>query len=276
MMQVGKWSKRIAALVMPVALAFIPAAHAATPLNTQWSDAPKTPQKHSAKISADAEDADASDVYDPLEPVNRGIYEFNYVFDGVLLKPLTLVYQGVVPDKGQEMVTHFLQNIYAPVVFANSVLQADPKNSFDTLCRFVINTTLGIGGLFDVATDFGVTNRPADLGETLSFWGATPGPYIELPVIGPSNLRDAFGRLGDSFMTPTNYAKPAVWVSVWAATAIDARSRNMSLIDGIYSSSLDPYATFRSAYTQKRASDIKRAKHSWRKEWGICTESHPQ
>ncbi|MDE3016116.1 MAG: VacJ family lipoprotein [Pseudomonadota bacterium] len=250
-----------------------PAAQAATQLNT-------APAGNSGSVNAPriprTPDADSASEADPLEPLNRGIYQFNYVFDGVLLKPMTLIYQGVVPEQGQVMVSHFLENIYTPVVFVNSVLQGDPKNTFRTLCRFVINTTLGIGGLFDVASDMGIRNRPADFGETLAFWGAGPGPYIELPIAGPSDLRDAFGRLGDAFMTPTNYAKNAVWISVWAATAIDERSKNMELLDGIYSSSLDPYATLRSAYIQKRASDIRRGKIARDKAWTFCTERHPQ
>lgn len=271
-MQMGKGNKRILALMAFFAVTSWPA-HAATELNTRWT----TVKTQASAASRDEDEYyDSAEASDPLEPVNRGIYHFNYVFDGLILKPLTLIYQGVVPAKGQDMVTHFLQNLYAPVTLANSILQGDPKNTLDTLGRFVINTTAGIGGLFDAATDMGVTNRPADFGETLAFWGAGHGPFIELPIIGPSDLRDAVGRLGDAFMTPTNYAKPAVWGSIWVATAIDARSRNSGLLDSVYSSSLDPYATFRSAYMQKRASDIRRAKRSWREEWGLCTENHPQ
>jgi len=199
---------------------------------------------------------------DPLEPINRGIFWFNNMFDKVVLKPVTQAYRFVVPEKGRTMVDNAITNLYTPVVFANSVLQADPQNSFATLWRFVLNSTVGIGGVFDVASEAGLHNRPADLGETFAFYGAGTGPYVVLPVIGPSNLRDAIGRLGDAFMTPTNYAGPWIEYGVWGATAVNERSKNMQLIDDIFASSLDPYSTFRSGYTQKRVSDIRRAKTS--------------
>jgi phospholipid-binding lipoprotein MlaA len=201
---------------------------------------------------------------DPLEPLNRAIFEFNRTLDGMLVRPVTQVYRGVVPEQGREMVSNFLGNLYSPVVFANSVLQADPQNSFATLWRFILNSTLGVLGIFDFAGDVvGLHNRDADLGQTFAMYGADEGPYLVLPLIGPSNVRDGFGRLGDMFFVPTNYADSG-WVSVAAYTAmvIDTRSNNMQVIDDVFASSLDPYATFRSGYTQKRASDIKRAKAS--------------
>ena len=216
---------------------------------------------------ADQDKPQAVDV-DPLEPVNRGVHWFNHIFDVAVLKPVTQAYRFVVPEKGRSMVDNFLTNIYTPVVLVNSVLQRDPQNSFATGWRFILNTTLGVGGLFDFASEVGLHNRQADLGETMAFYGVGTGPYIVLPIIGPSNVRDALGRLGDAFMTPTNYAPGwfkggqgyEIEYGTWALTAINERSKNMSVIDEIYNNSLDPYSTFRSAYTQKRASDIRRAK----------------
>jgi phospholipid-binding lipoprotein MlaA len=201
---------------------------------------------------------------DPLEPLNRAIFEFNRTLDGMLIRPVTQAYRGVVPEQGREMVSNFLGNLYSPVVFANSVLQADPQNSFATLWRFILNSTLGVLGIFDFAGDVvGLHNRDADMGQTFAMYGADEGPYLVLPLIGPSNVRDGFGRLGDMFFVPTNYADSG-WVSVAAYTAmvIDTRSNNMQVIDDVFKSSLDPYATFRSGYAQKRTSDIKRAKAS--------------
>jgi phospholipid-binding lipoprotein MlaA len=217
----------------------------------------------SKKAPADAEQtADA----DPLYGFNHAMYEFNYGFDIAILKPITTGYRAIVPESGREMVSNFVENLYTPVVFANSVFQADPENSFATLWRFLLNTTFGGGGIYDFATNqAGLHNRPADFGQTLAIYGVAPGPFLELPVIGPSDIRDGFGRLADAFLTPTNYG--TIWLSgsVWAGTAIDARSRNMKLIDGVYDSSIDPYATFKSLYTQKRASDITRAKAARKK-----------
>lgn len=197
---------------------------------------------------------------DPFEPLNRGIYQFNYTVDGLVLKPVTSVYRGVMPEKGRLMVSNTLDNIYMPLTFFNSVLQGDPENSFTSLWSFLLNSTVGIGGLFDVASDAGLHPRRADLGQTFALYGAGTGPYVVIPIIGPSNTRDAFGRLGDAFMNPFNYVDTGASITLWTATAIDQRSRNTKLLDTVYGSSLDPYATFRSGYTQKRAEDIRRAK----------------
>lgn len=202
---------------------------------------------------------------DPLEHFNRAIFQFNYTLDGVVLRPAALIYRAVVPDKGRELVTNFLENLYTPVVFANSVLQLDPDNSFASFWRFFLNSTFGIAGLFDVATEAGLKMRPADFGQTLAIYGLDTGAYVVLPVIGPSNVRDSVGRLGDAFMNPFNYVDRGASYAMWGATAVDQRSNNMTLIDDVYRSSIDPYATFRSGYTQKRASDIKRAKAARKK-----------
>lgn len=203
--------------------------------------------------------------HDPMEPINRAIFQFNYVVDGVVLKPVTQIYRGVTPAKGQEMVSNFLDNLYTPLSFFNSVLQGDPENSFASLWSFIINSTVGVGGAFDVASEIPLKYRKADLGQTLAMYGAGPGPYVVLPIIGPSNARDSFGRLGDALMNPFNYTDEPWPYVLWGATAVEKRSENMKLIDDIYASSLDPYATFRSGFTQKRASEIKRAREARKK-----------
>ncbi|MGE0754070.1 MAG: VacJ family lipoprotein [Alphaproteobacteria bacterium] len=197
---------------------------------------------------------------DPIEPFNRAMHEFNYTIDGVILRPVASIYRGIMPETGREMVTNAIENLYTPVVFFNSVLQLDPENSFVAFWRFVINSTVGIGGVFDVASEAGLKMRPADLGQTFAVYGAESGAYVVLPIIGPSNVRDSLGRLGDALMNPFNHIDEGLSYAIWSATAVDQRSNNMELIDDVYKNSLDPYATFRSGYTQKRAADIKRAK----------------
>lgn len=205
-------------------------------------------------------EAPVGEAADPLEPVNRGIYKLNSGIDYILLRPVTRGYQYVVPVKGREMVTNFVENLYTPVVFANSVLQRDPQNSFATFWRFMLNTTLGGAGLFDFASATGLENRTADMGQTFAMYGAGPGPYVVLPLIGPSNMRDALGRLGDAFLLPTNYSnEDYITYGVLALTVLDTRSNNSKLIDDVNNTSLDPYATFRSGYTQRRATTIQRA-----------------
>lgn len=232
--------------------------------------APAPAAKKASALAPAAGDDEFDDEYadeytgydaDPLEPLNRVFFEFNRTVDTLLLRPVSAAYRGIVPEEGRTAVTHFLQNLYTPVTFANSVLQGDPENSFATLWRFLLNSTAGLFGLFDVATEVGLTNRTTDMGQTFALYGADTGPYFVIPLLGPSNVRDALGRLGDVFTFPPNYAEEwAIPLSIGAATAVDARSNNMDLLDDLYHSSIDPYATFRSAYTQRRAEQIRRAR----------------
>ncbi len=226
----------------------------------------KTAKKTKKTVKKNDDDAidDASDTAidnDPIEPFNRVMFEFNHAVDTVLLRPVTVGYRFIVCPPARTAVSHFLDNLYSPVTFANSVFQADPQNSFATFWRFILNTTFGFGGLYDFASEVGLKNRTTSLGDTFAIYGADAGPYIVIPIMGPSDIRDGVGSVGDIFLFPPNYSSEwAVPLAIGAASAIDARSNNMELIDGIYKSSIDPYATLRSAYTQKRAEDIRRAK----------------
>jgi len=206
--------------------------------------------------------------YDPWEPMNRGLFQVNYVIDGVVLKPITQVYRAAVPEVGREKVHNFVENLASPVTFANSVLQGDPENSLATLWRFLLNSTVGLGGLFDVASAVGLTNRKTDFGQTLALYGAESGPYLFLPILGPSSARDGVGRIGDIFAYPPTYINNTpVSIALWATTAINARSENYDLIQDVYRTSLDPYATFRSGYVQRRANDNKKARVARDKAW---------
>lgn len=198
---------------------------------------------------------------DPNEGFNRAMYSFNYGLDTVVIRPVTSVYRFIVPETGRESVSNFVHNLGTPVFLVNSILQGDQENTFAVFWRFIINSTVGIGGLFDVASEAGLYARDADFGQTLAVWGVDSGPYTVLPVFGPGTLRDSFGRIVDIFFNPSVYAGDD-WISYAQAgiTIIDARSRNYDLINEIYRNSLDPYATFRSGYLQRRASEISKAK----------------
>ncbi len=198
---------------------------------------------------------------DPWEPFNRGMYRLNYVIDGLVLKPITQVYRGVMPEKGQSMVHNFVLNLEEPITFGNSVLQADPENSFASLWRFMLNSTIGIGGLFDVASEVGLKTRRTDFGETLALYGVESGPYLFLPILGPSGARDGLGRVADAFMHPAMYVNDdGTSIALWTITAVDTRSDKYDLIEDIKKTSLDPYVTFRSYYNQHRADHIKKAR----------------
>ena len=191
---------------------------------------------------------------DPLEGLNRAIHDFNDVVDLIILDPLAETYDYILPEFAQTGVFNFLENIGAPVVFVNSLLQGDPQNVFVTFWRFVFNTTLGVGGVFDIATELGVPERQAeDFGQTLGVWGVGPGPYLVMPIFGPSSLRDAPGKIIDTIINPFTYGlKPAETVAINVTDAIDTRARLDRFIDQVNSSSLDSYATFRSLYFQRR------------------------
>jgi len=192
---------------------------------------------------------------DPLEGFNRAMHSFNEVVDNIVLGPVAKIYKAVLPQYAQNRVYNFLDNVEAPVVFINSLLQGDPQNLFVTFWRFVFNTTLGVGGIFDIATELGVPQRSdEDFGQTLGVWGVGQGAYLELPIIGPSSLRDAPGRVIDIFLNPFTYAlEPAESVAIGVTRAVDTRARLDRYIDQVNTTSLDPYATFRSLYLQRRA-----------------------
>lgn len=223
-----------------------------------------------AGTKADVEAVDR----DPLEPFNRTMHGFNRVADKVVLRPVASGYRAIMPEKGREMVTNFLQNLYTPVEFTNSVLQADPQNSFTHLWRFLINSSFGVAGLFDPATELGLKARHTDFGQTLALYGVDSGAYVVLPFFGPSSIRDGIGRGVDTLINPITYLDDKITYSVAGATAIDWRSNNMSLLDDVYNDSLDPYATFRSGWTQKRAADIRRAKAARQKAWDKAVADH--
>lgn len=197
---------------------------------------------------------------DPLEGFNRAMFGVNTALDKAVIRPVTYVYRGVVPEGGRESVSNFVNNIYSPVVLANSVLQGDQENSFATFWRFVVNTTFGIGGLFDVASTAGLKNRDADFGQTLAVWGAGSGPYLVLPILGPGTLRDSFGKGVDILINPVTWADEEWYgYALAGVTIVDTRSRNFTAIDDVYRTSLDPYVTFRSGYLQRRAREIRQA-----------------
>ncbi len=208
--------------------------------------------------------SDKSDKYaeidqDPAEPLNRAIFQFNRTVDGIILEPVARGYGEIMPERGKIMVSNFVSNINEPVTFVNSVLQTDPQNSFCTLWRFMLNSTIGIGGLFDVASEIGLKNRETGFGDTLAIYGADSGPYIVIPIIGPSSVRDGIGRVGDVLVDPISYTNDAVFYSVVGVKTLDARYRKLKLLDDVYKSSLDPYATIRSGYMQHRAAEVKSA-----------------
>lgn len=203
---------------------------------------------------------DAADQNDPYELFNRQMFSMNMKLDNNVALPVAKFYVHAVPEPAREGVHNFLSNLGEPQTFANDVLQGEVKRAATTLGRFTINTTVGIGGLVDAATKFGIEGHTTDFGETLGVYGLDEGPYLVLPVLGPSNPRDAFGYVVDIGLDPTTYVtfRSSVYWKLGRGTLniIDERANNIDFIDQLERSSVDLYATERSLYRQHRNAEI--------------------
>jgi len=208
---------------------------------------------------------DANDAYDedsdPLEPVNRGITKFNDAVDTVVYKPVARSYRYVVPQWGRNRVSNVLYNLTEPLTVVNSTLQADPQNTFTSLWRFILNSTVGILGIFDVAESFGLKPRQEDFGQTFAVWGWKSSSYLVLPFLGPSTLRDALGLGVEWVADPINIASNEnEQIARYVADAIDRRTHLLPVTDEVERTSLDTYASYRSIYLQERKTNIENNK----------------
>jgi phospholipid-binding lipoprotein MlaA len=212
--------------------------------------------------------ADYEQTDDPLEPTNRVFYAINNGLDTVILKPAALAYRYAVPRPVREGLHHVLVNISSPVQLVNDMMEGKPRRAGDTTMRFLINTTAGVFGIFDVATKWGYPDHESDFGMTLASWGVPEGPFLFLPVLGPTDPRDAVGFGMDIAFDPftwigTGPNHPGWTAFTWSRyglSAIDARERVLDPLDQIKKTALDPYATFRSLYRQHRHAQIQAMK----------------
>jgi phospholipid-binding lipoprotein MlaA len=209
--------------------------------------------------------ADFQEANDPLEPTNRVIYAVNDGVDLVVLRPLALAYRAVVPEVVRNHTHNLLANLGSPVALSNDMLQGKPRRAGDTMMRFLINTTVGVAGVFDVATGWGWPTHESDSGMTLAIWGVPGGPYLFLPVLGPSNPRDTVGFGADLAMDPLTWIGQGTAVadlgySRLGVSALDARERVLDELDRLKQEALDPYATIRSLARQHRESEIDDAR----------------
>lgn len=201
----------------------------------------------------------AVDVYDPLEGMNRRIYTFNYYFDKFLYLPVVNTYEFITPDYVEDRVSSFVDNVFEFNNFVNNLLQFKVKETCITLARFLVNTTVGVAGLWDPATGWGMPRQTEDFGQTLGRWGVANGPYIVLPVFGPSNLRDTTGLVVDSVAFST--LGPPMWVDnedaeliFMGVSAVDKRHRESFRY--FQSGSPFEYDMIRMLYTSKRQIEI--------------------
>ena len=198
---------------------------------------------------------------DPFEPVNREVFDFNHGLDNRVALPVATFYHSVAPEEIRDHVHYFLSNLHLPVTFANDVLQGHFERSGEAIGRFATNTTLGVVGVFDVATDWGMPQHDEDFGQTMGFYGVGEGPYLVLPLTGPTVPRDLAGGFVDHFMDPLGYLHfrdKFIWS--WTRdilSLVDTRSRSVDSLREIQRSSIDLYATTRSLYRQSRDNAIR-------------------
>jgi len=201
---------------------------------------------------------------DPYEPMNRQVFEMNRKADQVVIKPVAEAYAEVVPEEARNGVHNFIVNLRLPITFANDLLQGELERGGETVARFGINSTVGVAGLFDVASGWGIAFHTEDFGQTLAVWGVDEGPYLVVPFYGPDPPRDLAGQVGDIFLDPFTYVnlREHIW---WSAgeemvRAVDLRSRNLQSLEDIERSSVDLYASVRSLYRQNRNNEIRNGK----------------
>lgn len=191
--------------------------------------------------------------YDPWEAFNRPMFAFNDGFDQYLLKPVAQGWNAVLPHPVQRAVDNVFDNAKFPVRFVNDLLQGEIDPAAVALCRFTVNTTAGIGGLFDWATDMGLPKATADFGETLGRWGVPPGPYIVWPIFGSSNPRDTVGLVVDSYLDiATLFGDFYTLAAARVVQTVNTRSLLLGDIDNAREASLDFYVAVRTAYWERR------------------------
>ncbi|MDA3919609.1 MAG: VacJ family lipoprotein [Salinisphaera sp.] len=201
-----------------------------------------------------------SDPWDPLEPINRVTYKFNDQADKYVLRPIAKGYDKITPNRVQKSVSNFFDNASQPIVMVNSLLQLKWGKFNQSLGRFMINTTAGVGGLFDVASMAHVPHPDEDLGQTLGYWGLGPGAYLVLPLLGPSDGRDLVGRAGDHFASPVTYMTNFDEIDhnysylPYLLRVLEGVNLRASLLgfDQTLAQQFDPYAFVRSYYLESR------------------------
>ncbi|MBC7770504.1 MAG: VacJ family lipoprotein [Phycisphaerales bacterium] len=200
-------------------------------------------------------------VSDPWEGVNRGLFAVHETIDQAVLEPVARGYRAVTPRPVRSGVTNFLRNLRGPVIFANDVLQGEFSRAGTTAARFGVNTTVGIVGVFDPATNFGLERHDEDFGQTLAVWGVGSGPYLFVPIFGPSNVRDTTGRVVDMVFDPLNWARgeeaETARIARGVLTGVSVREQVLETVDGIRANSVDPYASIRTSYSLLRESAIE-------------------
>ncbi len=220
------------------------------------AQAPTTP---SEKIDTETALGSDEEDNDPWEKFNEKVFEFNRQADRFVLKPVAKAYTWIVPDPFQVLIENGFDNISFVPRMVNSLLQGKWGGATRELSRFLINSTAGIGGLFDAAKYWGIEKSREDFGQTLGVWGVSPGPYLVVPFLPPMTVRDGIGRGVDSFMNPLSYFIPFLWtgISLKLGEIVNDRALNLELFQGFEESVVDLYSAVRHGYLRRREQLIK-------------------
>ncbi|MBA5867930.1 MAG: VacJ family lipoprotein [Nitrospira sp. CR1.3] len=223
-------------------------------------------------------DETTGEEYDPWESLNTKVFEFNRQMDRYVLKPVAKGYDFIVPDLVQVGISNIFYNFRFAPRFLNNVFQGKVKGAGIEVGRFLLNTTVGIGGFFDLAQEVNLVTPEEDLGQTLGFYGVKPGPYLMIPFLAPYTVRDFFGYIGDVFLNPINWlvapiievdgipsviahknrtTSSILQISVRVGEIVNDRSRNLEKFQGVEEATLDLYTAVRNAYLQQRARAIR-------------------
>lgn len=201
------------------------------------------------------------EIQDPFEEQNRRVMAFNQAVDNTIIHPVVRGYRHVTPKPARNGIRNFLRNLRSPINFANQLLQGDLDGAGTVLVRAAINSSVGVGGIFDLAGHEGIEYESEDFGQTLAVWGVEPGPYMVVPFIGPSSLRDYGGYFADSAADPLrwylfNTDEMGIYVAKFGMDYLDLRDSLMDTMEELDRSSIDYYAAIRSAYYQHRQAQI--------------------
>lgn len=200
---------------------------------------------------------DQRDPRDPWESFNRGTYKFNTDFDNAFVKPVARGYKAITPEQVDRSITNFFNNVADVTSAVNNLLQFKLSRFGSDVGRVAVNSTVGIVGLFDVATNMGLPSYKEDFGQTLGYWGFGPGPYVVLPLLGPSSVRGTFGWAGDILVDPFfSVSKDEIYWGFVALRLIDTRADLLKASEIIEENAIDPYSVVRDAYLQRRRNQV--------------------
>ncbi len=214
-------------------------------------------QQQSEIAPAAGDGSDVGGLSDPLEGSNRRIFAFNNAVDHAVINPIVKGYRFVVPEPGRKGLRNVLRNLKSPTTFANQLLQGDIGGAADVVGRFVINSTVGVLGIFDIADRMGIHYEAEDFGQTLAVWGVGHGPYVVVPILGPSSIRDYTGYFVDGYADPLrwylfNIDKEELYYAKLGLDYLDLRESLIDVLEDLEKNSIDYYAAVRSTYAQRR------------------------